>query len=43
MGERQLLNSSGYAPIQGDVNQDGIVDIFDLVKLGRNFGKGEGK
>ncbi|MCL0095716.1 dockerin type I domain-containing protein [Dehalococcoidia bacterium] len=26
-----------------DLNQDGIVDIFDLVKVGRNFSAGQDK
>lgn len=32
----RAFNTQDAAP---DINADGIVDIFDLVKVGRNFGK----
>jgi hypothetical protein len=38
------LNSTPESPNwnpAADLNQDGIVDVFDLVLVGRNFGKGE--
>jgi uncharacterized protein YjdB len=40
------LNSTPESPNwnpAADLNQDGIVDVFDLVLVGRNFGKGEGE
>ncbi|MBT9143879.1 MAG: hypothetical protein DDT29_02293 [Dehalococcoidia bacterium] len=35
------LNTSPPTDPAADLNQDGIVDIFDLVRVGRNFGKGQ--
>ncbi|MBT9143201.1 MAG: hypothetical protein DDT32_01971 [Syntrophomonadaceae bacterium] len=37
--EVSKLLEAGTLFLPGDVNGDGAVDIFDLVILGRNFGK----
>ena len=36
---RLLVLEAGTLFLPGDVNGDGAVDIFDLVIVGRNFGK----
>ena len=34
-----IANDFNTRDTASDINQDGIVDIYDLVRVGRNFGK----